>query len=80
MRRNGAPRAWTGVSENLSAVTAVSATIRVICAASAHAACGRTSHNPPVVGSRPTRPLASTEVYRILRCIAEQDGAVQVRG
>ena len=30
--------------------------IRVICAASAHGVRGRSSHNPPVVGSSPTRP------------------------
>jgi hypothetical protein len=31
--------------------------IRVICAASAYGVRGRTSHNPPVVGSSPTRPI-----------------------
>jgi hypothetical protein len=47
---------WTDASYSPSAVGVVSAMIRVICAASAHDARGRTSHNPPVVGSSPTRP------------------------
>ena len=38
------------------AASAVSAMIRVICAGRTLGACGRTSHNPPVVGSSPTRP------------------------
>jgi len=33
--------------------------IRVICAASVRVARGRASHNPPVVGSSPTRPTCS---------------------
>jgi hypothetical protein len=33
-------------------MSAVSATIRVICAASARGTAGRTSHNPPVVAAR----------------------------
>src|SRR2546430_7216968 len=37
-------------------VSAISAMIRAICAASARVALGHTSHNPPVVGSSPTRP------------------------
>jgi hypothetical protein len=40
---------WTGASDNPSAASAVSAMIRVICAASVRGAGGRTSHNPPVV-------------------------------
>ena len=59
-QRDRAPRpwtgSWTGAPDNPSAVSAVSAMIRVVCAASAHGAGGRTSHNPPVVGSSPTRP------------------------
>ena len=47
---------WTGVPDNPSAPSAISAIFRVICAASAHSARGRSSHNPPVVGSSPTRP------------------------
>ena len=47
---------WTGAPDNPSAVSAVSAMIRVVCAASAHGVRGHTSHNPPVVGSSPTRP------------------------
>ena len=43
-------------ADNPSAVSAISAITRVICAASARVALGRTSHNPPVVGSSPTRP------------------------
>jgi hypothetical protein len=46
----------TGASVNPSAASAVSAITRVICAASATGAPDRTSHNPPVVGSSPTRP------------------------
>jgi len=37
-------------SDNPSAASAISAMTRVIGAASAHAAWGRASHNPPVVG------------------------------
>jgi hypothetical protein len=37
-------------------VSAFGAITRAIGAASAHGARGRTSHNPPVVGSSPTRP------------------------
>ena len=43
-------------SDNPSAMSVISAMIRAICAASAHGARDRTSHNPPVVGSGPTRP------------------------
>jgi hypothetical protein len=54
------PRAWngswTGAPDNPSAVSAISAIIRGICAASGRGAGGRTSHNPPVVGSRPHPP------------------------
>jgi hypothetical protein len=58
------PRAWTGswtgAPDNPSAANAVSAIIRVIGAASAHGARGRASHNPPVVGSSPTRPTVQS--------------------
>jgi hypothetical protein len=50
---------WTGASDNSSAVSAISAMTRGIGAASALGARGRTSHNPPVVGSSPTRPTYS---------------------
>jgi hypothetical protein len=49
---------WTGAPDNPSAASAVSAITRIICAARAHGAWGRTSHNPPVVGSSPTRPTS----------------------
>ena len=49
---------WTGAPDNPSAARAVNAIIRVICAASVRGAGGRTSHNPPVVGSSPTRPTS----------------------
>jgi hypothetical protein len=63
---------WTSAPDNPSAVSAVSAMIRVVCAASAHGAWGRTSHNPPVVGSSPTRPtsygtLHTEKPYKELR-------------
>jgi hypothetical protein len=47
---------WTAASGNSSVVSAISAMIRVIYAASAHDARGRTSHNLPVAGSSPARP------------------------
>jgi hypothetical protein len=47
---------WNGALNNRRAASAVSAMTCVICAASALGARGRTSHNPPVVGSSPTRP------------------------
>ena len=54
------PRAWTGswigAPDNPSASNAVSAMIRAIGAASVRGAGGRSSRNPPVVGSSPTRP------------------------
>jgi hypothetical protein len=54
------PRAWTGswtgAPDNPSAANAVGAIVRAIGAASARVALGRTSHNPPVVGSSLTRP------------------------
>jgi hypothetical protein len=50
---------WTGASDNPSVVSAVSARTRVSCTASVRGAGGRTSHNPPVVGSSPTRPSTS---------------------
>jgi hypothetical protein len=49
-----------------------------ICAASAYGAQGRSSHNPPVVGSSPTRPtcrtvdLASTKGHSALRMGSER--------
>ena len=48
---------WTGAPDNPSAARAVNAMIRVIRAASAPTAQGRTSHNPLVVGSSPARPI-----------------------
>jgi hypothetical protein len=53
---------WTGASDSPSAASAVSAITRVICAASVHGAGGRASHNPPVVGSSPTRPTSSFSI------------------
>jgi hypothetical protein len=50
---------WNGSPGNLSAVSAISAITGVICACRAHVAWGRSSHNPPVVGSSPTRPTSS---------------------
>ena len=47
---------WTGASGNPSAASAIGAVIRITCAASVPGAPGRASHNPPVVGSSPTRP------------------------
>ncbi len=49
---------WTGAPDNPRATSAVSVMIRVICAASTLGAWGRASHNPPVVGSSPTRPTS----------------------
>jgi hypothetical protein len=69
---------WTGAQDNPRATSAVSAMIRVICAGSAYDARGRTSHNPPVVGSSPTRPtscftmLTSRAVDRTHRATAER--------
>jgi hypothetical protein len=57
---------WNGAPDNPSVAGAVSAMIRVICAASAHAARGRTSHNPSVVGSSPPAPPAV--ICYIRRC------------
>ena len=58
--RDRAPRPWTGSWTEPSVQTVQSgpsvARLRGIRAASAHGARGRTSHNPPVVGSSPTRP------------------------
>jgi len=53
---------WTGASDNPSAASAISAITRVICAGSAPGARGRTSHNPPVVGSSSTRPTSSFDI------------------
>ena len=47
-----------GAPGNPSAVSAVSAMIRVICAASTPGAWGRASHYPLVVSSSPTRPTS----------------------
>ncbi len=41
---------WTGASDNPSVASAISAIIRVICAASVRGAGGHTSHNPPGPG------------------------------
>jgi hypothetical protein len=51
---------WTGASVNPSVASAISTITRAICAARAHGAWGCTSHNPPVVGSSPTRPTYLT--------------------
>ena len=48
--------ACNGSRDNPSVVSAVSAMFSVIGAASGHRGRGRASHNPPVVGSSPTRP------------------------
>jgi hypothetical protein len=53
---------WTGAPDNPGAARAISAITRAISAASAHGARGRTSHNPPVVGSSPTRPTSSFDI------------------
>jgi len=54
------PQPWTGSWTELSVQPVRSgpsaAPLRAIRAASAHSARSRTSHNPPVVGSSPTRP------------------------
>src|SRR6266567_8806751 len=58
--RDRAPRPWTGSWTEPSVQPVHSgpsaARLRGIRAASAHDARSRTSHNPPVVGSSPTRP------------------------
>ena len=51
---------WTGATDDSSAASAAGAITRAIGAASAHGARGRASHNPPVVGSSPTRPTYLT--------------------
>ena len=51
---------WNGSQDDASAVSAVSAMFRSVGAASACGARGRASHNPPVVGSSPTRPTGSS--------------------
>jgi hypothetical protein len=59
IQRAGLPAwtgSWTGASDNPSAASAISAITRVSRAASVPGAGDRTSHNPPVVGSSPTRP------------------------
>jgi hypothetical protein len=50
---------WTGAPDSPSVVSAVSAMTRAISAGSASVVRGRTSRNPPVVGSSPTRPTPS---------------------
>src|SRR5271170_1381082 len=59
-QRDQAPRPWTGSWTEPSVQTVQSgpsaARLRGIRAGSAYDAQGRTSHNPPVVGSSPTRP------------------------
>ena len=57
---------WTGTPGNPSAVSAISAIVRVIGAASAHGGRGRSSHNPPAVGSSPTRPICGYTLYPVL--------------
>src|SRR5690348_17360564 len=61
--RDRAPRPWTGSWTEPSVQPVRSgpsaARLRGIPAASALGARGRTSHNPPVVGSSPTRPTVS---------------------
>src|SRR5690242_2730880 len=44
-------------------VSAVSAMIRVVCAASRRGAGGRASHNPPVMGSSPTRSAREASLH-----------------
>src|SRR5580704_11157326 len=60
--RDRAPRPWTGswTEPSVQPVRSGSsaARLRSIRAASALGASGRSSHNPPVVGSSPTRPTA----------------------
>jgi hypothetical protein len=52
--------AWTGSWTESSVQSGpLVARLRGICAASAHGAPGRTSHNPPVVGSSPPAPPAT---------------------
>jgi len=51
---------WTGAPDNPSVVSAVSAMIRVIYAASAHGARGRAPLNPLVQGSSPWNPTCPT--------------------
>jgi hypothetical protein len=57
---------WNGSLGNPSAMSAVSAMIRVICAARAYGARSRSSHNPSVVGSSPTRPTCGYNLYPVL--------------
>jgi hypothetical protein len=52
-------RAWTGSPGNPSAASAIRAIACAIGAASACAGRARVPHNPPVVGSSPTRPTIS---------------------
>ena len=56
-------RGLPGSPDNPSAASAVGAITRAIGAASAHGARGRASHNPPVVGSSPTRPTSHARPY-----------------
>src|SRR5207253_2510174 len=53
--RDRVPRPWTGPSVQTVQSGPSVARLRGIRAASAHDAWGRSSHNPPVVGSSPTR-------------------------
>src|SRR5262245_49498780 len=70
------PRAWTGswpgAPDDPGATSAVGAITRAIGAASGHGARGRTSHDPPVVGSSPTRPPADHASQRIAAQHAER--------
>jgi hypothetical protein len=67
--RDRAPRPWTGSWTDPSVQPVRSAPsvtrLRGIRAGSAPGAPGRTSHNPPVVGSSPTRPTLLTCGYAV---------------
>src|SRR6516165_9177193 len=67
--------AWTGPPDNPSAMSAISAITRAIGAASAHGARGHTSHNPPVVGSSPTRPTRGGTRRQIILATSPEDVA-----
>ena len=50
------------LEDDPSVLSAISAIFRAIGAASGHGARGRASHNPPAVGSSPTRPTCENSV------------------